>query len=106
MNHKLHNTIAAFSVAGLAAVLMLLVAAPLPPSPAQPAHPVADGCQGGSPAGAAMLVDRGEARPAAALPDVNHDDDQAVAPRRARLRSQALAMPYFSFAHGLRRVGS
>ena len=34
------------------------------------------------------------------------DEEAEAAPRRARARRQALAMPYFSFAHGLRPVRS
>ena len=135
MNRKLHHTILAFSISGLAAVLMLLAASPLPSGHAPDADHLA-----GQPASTEALevyarqleIELAEAGTSAAVltaigtytaavathgataalqaegrPIVDaHDEEAEAAPRRARARRQALAMPYFSFAHGLRPVRS
>ncbi|TKS54085.1 hypothetical protein E4582_04395 [Luteimonas yindakuii] len=114
MNRKLHNTILAFSFTGLAAVLMLLAAGPLPQMPTSTDVHLA-GCGGASNAApmtaigtSAVMATAGVAEPARtdASRAVAGQDEAQAAPRRARLRHQALAMPYFSFAQELRPVGS
>lgn len=111
MNRKLHNTILAFSFTGLAVVLMLLAASPVPQAGGDTVAYLT-GCNHGAAAtaiGTAAVLATADAATAGhgtRTAPATVDQDDAQTPRRARRRHQALAMPYFSFAQGLRPVGS
>ncbi len=111
MNRKLHNTILAFSFTGLAGVLMLLAASPLPQAPGSTIAHLSgshdDPSVHGTAIGTSAVVATDDALSARGSTRASVEPDEAQsAPRRARRRHQALAMPYFSFAQGLRPVGS
>ena len=99
MNRKLQHTMTALSATATVFTMLLLAGGPpLPVVPAQPA--------------ALLMLSAGVAdSDEAATVDGTTDDaaaDSADAGRRSHLRRTraALALPYFSFAQGLRRFGS
>ena len=91
MNRKLQHTMT--SLSATAAVLGLMLLAGAPPRPVEPdfAAFVASAAQDGAAAG---MDDAGEVESATASPRPGHA-------RRAR---NALALPYFSIARGLRHA--
>ncbi len=99
MNRKLQHTMTALSATATVFTMLLLAGGPpLPVAPAQPA--------------ALLMLSTGVAVGDQATPaDANADDaaaDSADSSRSSHLRRTraALALPYFSFAQGLRRLGS
>ena len=99
MNRKLQHTVMALSAT--ATVFTMLLLAGGPPAPVVPAHPAA------MLALSAGVADDGDA---ASVDDAAADTetDSADGRRRSHLRRTraALALPYFSFAQGLRGFGS
>lgn len=80
MNRKLDNSLIALTASGLALVAIALLAAPaLDPAPVSGAAPAVE-----------------------SAPDADAD---AVERRSRTVGRRGLAMPYFSFARGVRRIG-
>ena len=94
MNRKLQHTMTALSAT--AAVLGLMLLAGAPPRPVEPdfAAFVASAAQDGDTAGMAD----------AAAGDAGTDAIASPRPAHARRARNAIALPYFSIAQGLRRA--
>ena len=90
MDRKLRNSLAALSATGLLLAFALFAAMPLDPAGAAPA-PLADARGTGTGAGAADALDEA--------------GDEGRVRRSTRGAQRGLALPYFSFARGLRRIG-
>ena len=92
MNRKLQHSMTALSAT--AAVLGLMLLAGAPPRPVEPdfAAFVASAAQDGDPAGMAADADAGV------------DAIASPRPAHARRARNAIALPYFSIAQGLRRA--
>ena len=89
MNRKLHHSLIAMSATAAVLGVLLLTAGPLPSSGAQPTLSMNLPSMGSLPASTALAVE---------------DTLQAASQRRHLRHSRALlALPYFSFALGLRR---
>jgi len=88
MDRKLRNSLAALSATGLLLAFALFAAMPLDPAGAAPA-PLADAR--GTGAGTADALDEA--------------GDEGRVRRSTRGAQRGLALPYFSFARGLRRIG-
>lgn len=82
MDRKLRNSLTALSASGFFLAVALLAAAPLEPA--------------GSPRG--MLADTG-------TDAADEAGDEGRVRRSTRGAHRGLALPYFSFARGLRRIG-
>jgi hypothetical protein len=80
MDRKLNATMMALSASGLFLLLTIMAATPV------------DGTRGGPPAT--------DTAPAFAAEDADAPDRS-----RGKAARRGLAMPYFSFAHGVRRIG-
>ena len=96
MNRKLQHSMTALSAT--AAVLGLMLLAGAPPRPVEPdfAAFVASAAQDGDTAGMAGTVD--------ADADAGTDAIASPRPAHARRARNAIALPYFSIAQGLRRA--
>jgi hypothetical protein len=98
MNRKLQHTMTALSATATVFTMLLLAGGPAPPAaPPQPAALLMLST-GVADSGAAASVD-------GAAGDTHADSADSGRSHLRRTRA-ALALPYFSFAQGLRRLGS